>query len=88
MPRLAAAADQIDYWIRRHVFRSCHGTHPCHKKLSPALNNGVGLFALMQIGLCLRDQYRALSTPIPPHLAALVRELRTEEYGARNAAPL
>src|SRR5262245_40158563 len=31
------------------------------------------------IGKCLRDQYDALSPPIPPHLAALVEQLKTQK---------
>jgi hypothetical protein len=31
------------------------------------------------IGQCLKDQYDALATPIPPHLAALVKQLETQE---------
>ncbi len=74
MPTIAAAAltaDWIDYWIRRHV---THGTHPSQSKLNSARDRRVGLSA---IGQCLKDQYDALTTPIPPHLAALVKQLET-----------
>jgi hypothetical protein len=36
----------------------------------------VGMSA---IGQCLKEQYDALATPIPPHLAALVRQLETQK---------
>jgi hypothetical protein len=75
MRDLATAADRIDYWIRRHVIQYCHGTHPSQSKLSPARDRRVGLLA---IGQCLKDQYEALATPIPPHLAALVKQLETQ----------
>jgi hypothetical protein len=81
MRDLAAAADQIDYRIRRYVFQYCDRTHPSERKLSPTRNRSVGYFAIGQIGRCLKDQYHALATPIPPHLAALVRQLETQERG-------
>jgi hypothetical protein len=74
MRDLAAAADRIDYWIRRHV--TCHGTHPSQSRLNAAPDRRVGLSA---IGQCLKDQYDALTTPIPPHLASLVNQLETQE---------
>jgi hypothetical protein len=75
MRDLAAAADRIDYWIRRHVIVSCYGTHPpSQSKLNSARDRRIGLSA---IGQCLKDQYDALATPIPPHLAALVKQLET-----------
>jgi hypothetical protein len=30
---------------------------------------------------CLKDQYDAPATPIPPHLAALLKQLETQEQG-------
>jgi hypothetical protein len=33
--------------------------------------------ALSAIGQCLKDQYDALATPTPPHLAALIKQLET-----------
>jgi hypothetical protein len=75
MRDLAAAADRIDYWIRRHVIVSYYGTHPpSQSKLNSARDRRIGLSA---IGQCLRDQYDALATPIPTHLAALVKQLET-----------
>jgi hypothetical protein len=76
---LAAAvrtADQIDYWIRRHVIQYCCGTHPSQRKLNPARDRSVALSA---IGQCLKDQYDAIAAPIPPRLAALVMQLETHE---------
>ena len=82
MSTIAAAArtaDPIDYWIRRHVIVSCYRTHPPSKsKLNSARDRRVGLSV---IGQCLKDQYDALATPIPPHLAALVKQLETQERG-------
>jgi hypothetical protein len=36
-------------------------------------------FGLLAIGQCLKDQYDAFATPIPPHLAALVKQLETQK---------
>ena len=81
MSTIAAAAqtaDRIDYWIRRHVIQSCYGTHPSpsRSKFSPSRDRRVGLSA---IGQCLKDQYDALATPLPRHLAALVEQLETQK---------
>jgi hypothetical protein len=80
MSTIAAAAqtaDHIDYWIRRHVIPYCHGTHPSQSqiKFNSARDRRVGLSA---IGQCLKDQYDALATPLPGHLAALVEQLETQ----------
>jgi hypothetical protein len=64
-------ADRIDYWIRRHVV-----PQPSQSKLNSARDRRVGLSA---IGQCLKDQYDALATPIPPRLAALVKQLETQK---------
>jgi hypothetical protein len=65
--RVATAADRIDYWIRRHIV-------PCvtPSNANPAPDLHVGLSA---IGRSLRDQYDALAAPMPPYLAALVKQL-------------
>ena len=78
MRNRAVIADQIDYWIRRHSIRASCGTHPAQNKskLNPARDRLVGLSA---IGQCLKDHYDALTPPIPPHLAALVEQLKTEK---------
>jgi hypothetical protein len=64
---VATAADRIDYWIRRHIV-------PCAapSNANPAPDLHVGLSA---IGRSLRDQYDALAAPMPPYLAALVKQL-------------
>jgi hypothetical protein len=73
----AQTADRIDYWIGRHVIPYCHGTHPSQSpiKFNSAHDRRVGLSA---IGQCLKDQYGALATPMPRHLAALVERLETQ----------
>jgi hypothetical protein len=75
---LAAAADQIDNWIRRRVIVSCCGTHPSPSKLNSTRHKRLGLSA---IGQCLKAQYDALAAPIPSHLAALLKQLETQERG-------
>ena len=67
-------ADRIDYWIRQHVVQHCLGMHPSQSKVNPARDRGVCLSA---IGQCLKVQYNALAAPIPPRLAALVKQLET-----------
>jgi hypothetical protein len=81
MSTIAAAAqtaDRIDYWIRRHVIQYCYETHPSQSqsKFNTARDRRVGLSA---IGQCLKDQYDAFATPMPPHLAALVRQLERQK---------
>jgi hypothetical protein len=81
MSTIAAAAqraDRIDYWIRRHVIQYCYGTHPSRSqsKFNPSRDRRVGLSA---IGQCLKDQYDALASPMPRHLAALVERLETQQ---------
>src|SRR5207248_9640464 len=67
MRHLTAAADRIDYWIRRHIV-------PCGTP-SNAIPKRDKYVALTAIGQSLRDQYDALAAPVPPHLAALVKQL-------------
>ena len=63
MRDLAAAADRIDYWIRRHVMVSCYGTIlSSQSKLNSARDRRVGLSPIAQ---CLKDQYDALALPAP-----------------------
>ena len=81
MRDLAAAADQIDYRIRRYVFQYCDRTHPSERKLSPTRNRSVWILRNRANWPMPKDQYHALATPIPPHLAALVRQLETQERG-------
>jgi hypothetical protein len=68
---LAVRADRIDYWIRRHVV-----PYPPQNKVNAARDRYVGLTA---IGRSLKEEYDALATPIPPHLAALVEQLKTQK---------
>jgi hypothetical protein len=70
----AQTADRIDYWIRRHVIPYCHPSQS-QIKFNSARDRRVGLSA---IGQCLKDQYDALASPMPRHLAALVEQLETQ----------
>ena len=74
----AQTADRIDYWIRRHVIQYCYETHSSQSqtKFNSTRDRRVGLLA---IGQCLKDQYDALWTPMPRHLAALVEQLETQK---------
>ena len=76
MSTFVAAADQIDYWIRRHLIEYWDETHPSQLKLNRGRDKRVGLSAL---GQCRKDQYGALVTSIAPHLAALVKQLETQK---------
>jgi hypothetical protein len=69
-------ADRIDYWIRRRVLQYWDDTHPSQRK--SGRDRRVGLSA---IGQCRKDQYGALTSPIAPHLAALVQATRNAETG-------
>jgi hypothetical protein len=71
MPHLAATPDRIDYWIRRHVV-----PYAPKSKINPGRDRYVALTA---IGRSLKDQYDALASPMPRHLAALVEQLETEK---------
>jgi hypothetical protein len=74
----AQTADRIDYWIRRHVIQYCYGPHPSQSqtKFNSTRDRRVGLLA---IGQCLKDQYDALATPMPQHLAVLVNQLEMQK---------
>jgi hypothetical protein len=74
----AQAADRIDYWVRRHVFHYCNEAHPSQtkNKRKPGWERRIVLSA---IGQCLKDQYDALVPPMPPHLVALVEQLKTQK---------
>jgi hypothetical protein len=73
----ALTADSIDYWVRRHLFHYCYGAHPfqSESKRKPPWDRRVLLSA---IGQCLKEQY-ALATPVPPQLAALVKQLEAQK---------
>ena len=77
MAHFTAAADRIDYWIRRHAIQFYCESHPApnKNKFNPARDRLVGLSA---IGQCLKDQYDALAPPISPDLAALVKRVETQ----------
>jgi hypothetical protein len=81
MPTIAApalTANRIDYWIPSHIIQYCYGDYPSQNKRNPRGGRRVGVLA---VGKCLKDQYDALAIPIPPHLAALVKKLATQERG-------
>ena len=59
-----------------NFFRNPVGTHPSQLKLNPGRDRRVGRSA---IGQCRKDRYGALTTPIAPHLAALVKQLETQK---------
>jgi hypothetical protein len=69
MRNLAAKADRIDYWMPAPHSLSTH------VRVDPALLRLVGLTA---IGQALKDHYKAITTPMPAHLAALVEQLETQ----------
>jgi hypothetical protein len=72
------SADRLDYWIRRHAIPLYCGTHPAQTK-SNCNSARESLVVLSAIGQCLKDQYDALATPVPPRLAALVRQLEAQK---------
>ncbi len=76
-PAAAQTADRIDSWIPPHEIPYSQGTHPSHSQIrfNSARDRRVGLSA---IGQCLKDQYDALASPMPRHLAALVEQLETQ----------
>jgi hypothetical protein len=79
MPDPSAAADRLDYWIRRHAVQLYCGTRSAQKKRKKSKSNSARLVGLSAIGQCLKDQYDALASPVPPHLAALVEQLKTQK---------
>jgi hypothetical protein len=67
-----AAADRIDYGIRRHVVVA----DVLQGKVNSARDRRAALSA---IGATLRDQYHALATAMPPQLTALVKQLKAQK---------
>jgi hypothetical protein len=63
------AAGLIDCRIHLH----CHRTHSSESDQHPRR------ISLSAIGRCLKDQYDALASPIPQHLAALVKRLGMQQ---------
>jgi hypothetical protein len=76
MPNPSASADRIDYWIPPHIIQYCYGEYPFQNKLNPRGGRRVGMLA---VGKILKDQYDALASPMPPHLAALVEQIKTQK---------
>jgi hypothetical protein len=74
MAHLTAAADGLDYWIRRHAIEWYCGK--TNTKCNPSRDRLAGLSA---IGKSLCDQYDALTPPMPPRLATLVEQLETNK---------
>jgi hypothetical protein len=74
--RFDAAAERIDYWIRRHAIPLYCGNHPAQTNCNSPRDRLVGLTA---IGQSLKEQYDACATPVPPHLVALVAQLKTQK---------
>jgi hypothetical protein len=52
---------------------------PLKRKRKKSKSNSARLVGLSAIGQCLKDQYDALASPVPPHLAALVEQLKTQK---------
>jgi len=75
MPNASTSADRIDYWIPPHIIEYCYGDYPSQNKL----NRGGRRVGMLAVGKCLKAQYDARATPTPPHLAALVEQLKTQE---------
>jgi hypothetical protein len=73
MSTIAAAALTAN-WIPPHIIQYCYGTYP--SQLYPRGGRRVGMLA---IGKCLKDQYDALATPMPRHLAVLVNQLEMQK---------
>src|SRR5215831_18716111 len=75
-----AIPDEMDYWIRRHAIQVSSATHPAqHQRMfNPARDRMVGLSA---IGQSLKDHYydAFAPPPMPPHLAALVEQLKMQK---------
>jgi hypothetical protein len=82
------AANDLDDWIRRYVVEHPLRYGPTEfcadqsqsakgqKSVPPASRDRSVWLAL---GHCLRVQYDALATPVPPHIAGLVEQLDTKK---------
>jgi hypothetical protein len=82
------AANDLDDWIRRYVVEHPLRYGPTEfcadqsqsakgqKSVPPASGDRSVWLAL---GHCLRVQYDALATPVPPHIAGLVEQLDTQK---------
>jgi hypothetical protein len=85
---LFQTADRIDYWVRRNIHASDHLWSTPHAIGRSSRANGARPSKLIRgsdrsvwlsIGHFLRDQYDALSAPVPPHITALVEQLETNK---------
>jgi len=74
MPTIAAPALTANHCIPPHIIQYCYGTDP--SQLLPRGGRRVGMLAIAK---CLKDQYDALATPAPRHLAALVKKLEMQK---------
>lgn len=74
--RFDSAAERLDYWIRRHAIPLYCGIHPAQNNRNSTRDKLVGLSA---IGQSLKEQYDACAAPLPPHLVALVEQLKTQK---------
>jgi hypothetical protein len=61
MPHRGSTANQIDSWIPPHIIQYCYENSP-----SQMLPRGGRRVAMLVIGKCLKDQYDALASPVPP----------------------
>jgi hypothetical protein len=74
--RFDSAAERLDYWIRRHAIPLYCGIHPAQNNRNSTRDRLLGLAA---IGQSLKEQYDACAAPLPPHLLALVEQLKTQK---------
>ncbi len=86
------SADRIDYWIRRHMIECAPGAagDVPHELRSAAAQASAlprphrPVLAcdrrawLSALGQSLKAEYDALAAPVPPHLAALVKQLEVQ----------
>ena len=74
-------ADRIDYWIPRRVHAADPAPLPAQDRPDrPRVSSAPSDRSVwLSIGDCLRAQYDALAPPMPPHIAALVEQLKTGE---------
>jgi hypothetical protein len=72
-----ARASFTNSWFMSMIWSSRERNRSC-SPLSRRSRGRVGLSAIEQ---CLKAQYDALAAPIPSHLAALLKQLETQERG-------
>jgi hypothetical protein len=71
MRQPTATADQIVYLIRRHVV-----PRPPENNIDPVRDRRL---SLTTIGHLLKNEYNALPTAVPPHLAVLIDQLKMQK---------